>query len=357
MSKKLKGQGRVYKGLLISRLIVFISIIVVPIIIFIVFNVAGFSLWFSADPVLNLWLIRILCPLVFSVGWLFFLILFANRFAETMDSMDRTVSIVPLRLKIFYGINALVILFIFIFPLITPVIAILSFASFAWRITTFKKEMWDDSKTSFLTKFTIVLFSLLPIFCAVCIIPDYLNLPLFLWNGVWNFSIYEVGLEAITFQDIMYIFSYSLCTALAIGSFFVLLANRGVAEYEQLFAAPPKTKGMLEVKIFEFLFFIFLFVLALLDFAVVDFFYYFGFFVVVVVSIVNFFSGKKKNKKFKAHVFGYILAAIFMSSSLFSIIPGVSPDVSGVLKLWSLVALAAIFIIIFFYTFIVLDES
>ena len=342
MSKKLKSDPRKYKGLIISRFVVFISIILVPIIIFIIFNFVGFSLWFSADEDLNFWLIRILCPTVFSVGWLFFLVLFANRFAETIDSMDRTVSIIPLRLKIFYGINALFILFIFVFPLITPVIAILSFASFAWRITTFRKEMWDDSGVSFFTKFMMVLFSLLPIFCVVCIIPDYLDLPIFLWNTVW-----------LPLTDYVYTFSYCLCTALAVGSFFVLLANRGVAEYEQLFTDPTKTKSMMHVKLFELLFFIFLFVLALIGFAVVDFFYYLGFFVVVIVSIVNLFSGKQKTKSFKGHVFGYVLAAIFMSSNFFLF----NPEVSQVISLWSLVALATIFIVIFFYTFIVLDET
>ncbi|MHA1688448.1 MAG: hypothetical protein ACTSYC_12155 [Promethearchaeota archaeon] len=342
MSSTIKGGGgREFRGVLLSRLVILISIILVPIIIFLIFNLVGFTLWFSDDPVLNFWLISVLCPLVFSVSWLFFLILFASRFAETIDLMDKTVGIIPLRLKIFYGINALFILFVFVFPLITPVISILSFASLAWRLTTFKKEMWEDTGTSFLTKFTMVFFSLLPIFCTICIIPDYLDLPLFLWNTVW-----------IPLTIYVYKFSYALCTALAIGSFLVLLAYRGVSEYEQLFTTPSESKSMMHVKIFEFIFFIFLFILALYDFAVVDFFYYLGFFIVVLVSIVNFFSGKAKMKKFKGHVFGYILAAIFMGSNFFLF----NPELSEAISLWSLVALATIFITIFFYTFFTLED-
>ncbi|MEJ2249880.1 MAG: hypothetical protein P8Y97_09495, partial [Candidatus Lokiarchaeota archaeon] len=125
--------SREIKGVLASRLIILISTILVPIIIFLIFIFVNFGLWYSNDPILTFWIIKIATPTIFSVSWLFFLILFANRFSETIDSMDRTAGLIPLRLKIFYGINALFILLIFIFPIITPVIGILTFASFAWR--------------------------------------------------------------------------------------------------------------------------------------------------------------------------------------------------------------------------------
>jgi len=333
--------SREIRGFLLSRLIILISILAVPIVIFLIFAFVDFSLWFSTDPVLNFWLIKVLCPTVFSVSWLFFLILFANRFSKTIESMDKTVGIIPLRLKIFYGINALFILFIFVFPLITPVIAVLSFASIAWHMTTYRKKSWDDSGVSFLTKFTMVLFSALPIFCTVCIITTYLDLPIFLWNNVW-----------LPIRDYVFTFSYCLCTALAIGSLFILLANRGVSEYEQLFADPDKIKSMGHVKIFELVFFVILFVLALYKFEIVPFFYYAGFVIVVLVSIVNYFSGKSKTQKFSGHIFGYILAGIFMSSNFFLF----NPEVSLFLSNWTWVALAAIFIIIFVITFIRFEE-
>ena len=97
---------REVKGFILSRLLVLISIIIVPIAIFLIFNLVEFSLWYSQNPTLNFWILRVLCPLVFSVSWLFFLILFANRLSETIDSMDKTVGIVPLRLRFFFGLNA-----------------------------------------------------------------------------------------------------------------------------------------------------------------------------------------------------------------------------------------------------------
>ena len=123
-------------------MIILLSIILVPIAIFLIYNFTDFNLWFSNEATLKIALIKLLCPTVFSISWLFFLILFAERFADTLDDFDRTISVVPSRLKFFYGINAVYILFIFIFPLITPVISVLSFASFAWRLTTFRKKRW-----------------------------------------------------------------------------------------------------------------------------------------------------------------------------------------------------------------------
>jgi len=174
--------SREIKGIIVSRLIVFISIIIIPVITFLVYNLTDFFLWFSEDPILTFWLIKILCPFVFSVAWLYFLILFANRFSQSLESMDTTIRVVPLRLKFFFGVNALFILFIFIFPLITPLVAALSFASMAWRLTRAKKKSWEDNNVSFGTRFSMIAFILLPVFCAVCIMPVYLSLSVFLWR-------------------------------------------------------------------------------------------------------------------------------------------------------------------------------
>ncbi|MHA1241577.1 MAG: hypothetical protein ACTSQU_12435 [Promethearchaeota archaeon] len=205
-----------------------------------IFSLVDFNLWYSNDASLNFVVVKVLSPTVYSVSWLFFLILFANRFANTMESFDDKISVVPSRLKFFYGINAVYILFIFVFPIITPVISVLSFASFAWRLTTFRKESWEeDTDISFFTKFIIVLAALIPIFCTVSIIPEFLELPLFLWNNIW------LGLI-----DILFKISYSLL---------------GISEYEQLFSDPSQKKSFVNVKVLEvFLFGFFLFLDSLI---------------------------------------------------------------------------------------------
>ena len=132
------------KGIILSRLFILVAIFAVPILIFLIFILTDFDLWFTTDVRVSVAIAKVLVPSVFAVSWLYFMSLFANRFSETIEAMGRTVGIIPLRLKIFYGVNAIFVLFIFVFPLITPVVSILSFASMVWQLTTYRKENWDD---------------------------------------------------------------------------------------------------------------------------------------------------------------------------------------------------------------------
>ena len=334
---------REFKGIVLSRLVILIAIFVVPIIIFLIFNLTDFDLWFTTDVGASIVIVKIIVPLVFAISWLYFMILFANRFSETIEAMGSTVGIIPLRLKIFYGINAIFVLFIFVFPLITPAVSIISFASMVWHLTTYRKKSWDDdSKVPFITKFLMGVAAILPIFCTISVIPEYFDLSFFLWNYIW-----------IPLLDHIFIFSYCLCTSLAIGSLFILIINRGVSEYEQLFVDPSKTESMMHVKIFEAGLFAFFMFLDYGGFEVIELFYNAGFFIVLFVSIVNYISGKSKMKQFNSHVFGYILAAIFMGSNLLIL----NVELSEFLQAVSLSVLAVIFIVVFIYTFITHEET
>ncbi|MFX0001467.1 MAG: hypothetical protein ACFE9Q_10400 [Candidatus Hodarchaeota archaeon] len=329
--------SREIKGIILSRLIVLASIILVPIVIFIIYNLANFNLWFSNDLTLKVVLIKVLCPIVFSISWLFFLILFVNRFANTIDDFDKVISVVPSRLKFFYGINAIYILFIFVFPIITPVIAVLSFASFAWRLTTFRKKRWEeDTKVTLITWIMMGIAALLPIFCAIIVLPEFFALASFLWRVIW-----------VPNLDLLFTISYSLFTALAIGSFILLFLNSGISEYEQLFVEPSKKQSFLIVKIIEIGLFGFFLFLDLYNYDVIDLFYIAGFVFIIITSIVNFFQGKIKVKSFKSHLFGYIIAAVFIGSNvIFS-----TTEISGFLRVWSLIISAVLYIVVFFYTF------
>jgi hypothetical protein len=328
------------KGLILSRLIILLTIVLLPIAIFLIYNLADFNLWFSNDSTLKTGLIKLLCPTVFSVSWLFFLILFAERFSDTLDDIDRTISVVPSRLKFFYGINAVYILFIFIFPFITPFISVLSFASFAWRLTTFNKKRWEeDTKISLLTWSMMVCFALLPVFCSVVVLPEYLALSDFLWNIIW-----------IPILPYLYITSYSLFTALAIGSLLILFMSSGVAEYEQLFEDPKKQRFW-NVRILQVILFGFFLLLDIFEFAIIDFFYILGFIIIIFISIVNFIRGNSQIKSFKSHLLGYFIAAVFIGSNvLFT-----TSEISQILRVWSLLISAVLYIFVFFYTFLRID--
>jgi hypothetical protein len=334
--------SKTVKGVIIPRLIVLLAIILVPVSIFLIFSLVDFNLWYSNDANLNFVVMKIISPIVYSVSWLFFLILFANRFANTMESFDDKISVVPSRLKFFYGINAVYILFIFVFPIITPVISILSFASFAWRLTTFRKESWEeDTKTSFLTKFVMVLASLIPIFCTVSIIPEFLSLPLFLWNNVWLILI-----------DDLFKISYSLFTALSIGSLIILFSNSGISEYEQIFADTTQKKSFVNVKVLVvFLFGFFLF-LDLNDYPIVELIYTAGLVIVIFTYLINLIRGRSKYGSFKSYFLGYLIAAVFIGSNVIL----TSEEISEFLRVWSLLLSAILYIFVLFYTFITLED-
>jgi hypothetical protein len=329
------------KGLILSRLIILIAIVLVPLAIFLIYNITDFSLWFSNDGTLKVLLIKLLCPAVFSISWLFFLILFAERFADTLDDFDRTISVVPSRLKFFYGINAIYILFIFVFPFITPLIAILSFASFAWRLTTFRKKRWEeDTKISITTWIMMGIAALLPIFCSIVVLPEYLILADFLWNDIW-----------VPILPYLFIISYSLFTALAIGSLIILFLNSGISEYEQLFVEPSDKQKFWNIRVLEVILFGFFLFLDLGDFAVIDLFYIAGFIIIIFISVVNFFRGKTKILSFKSHLFGYFIAAVFIGSNvLFT-----TSELSQLLRVWSLIISAILYIFVLFYTFLRID--
>jgi len=331
------------KGIIVSRLIILLAIILVPLSIFFIYAFVDFSIWYTQDPIFTFWMVKLVCPLVFSVSWLFFLLLFANRFANTMDSFDDIISVVPSRLKFFYGINAVYILFIFIFPLITPVVSVLSFASFAWRLTTFRKDSWEeDTKISLLTKIAIVLGALVPLFCTISIIPEYLNLPLFLWYTIWD-------------PILPYLFdiSYSLFTALAIGSLIILFSNSGISEYEQIFVDTTEKKTFWNVRILEIVLFGFFLWLDWSGNPLIQVFHIAGFAIIIFISIVNYIRGKSKYKGFKSHIFGYFVAAVFIASN---VVFTADNEFSKLTRNVSLLVSAILYIFVLFYTFIRIED-
>ncbi|MHA2474241.1 MAG: hypothetical protein ACXAES_13525, partial [Promethearchaeota archaeon] len=148
-----------------------------------------------------------------------------------------------------------------------------------------------------------------------------------------------------------YIISYSLFTALAIGSLIILFMNSGVSEYEQLFEEPSKKQSYWNIRILEVGLFGFFLFLDLADFEVIDLFYILGFVIIIFISIVNFLRGNTKVKSFKSHIFGYFIAAVFIGSNvLFT-----TSEISELLRVLSLMISAILYIFVFFYTFLRLE--
>ncbi|TFG33504.1 hypothetical protein EU527_08105 [Candidatus Thorarchaeota archaeon] len=78
-----------------------------------------------ADEGFNFLFHYIAAPIVFSVPWVGTIYYQRYRLANTIHIMDETITVVPLRWRIFYGANAAFILMVFILPLASPVIALI----------------------------------------------------------------------------------------------------------------------------------------------------------------------------------------------------------------------------------------
>ena len=337
--------SRKIKGVIVSRLIVLLSIFLVPIIIFIIFSLAPFQLaW--ADEQTQFILLKILIPLVFSISWVYFLLIFANRTATSIDMMDKSIGVVPLRLKFFYGLNAIFVLLIFIYPIITPIVSVISFASLAWRLTTFRREEWEEqSKTTLLTKIAIIIAIILPVFCGIIIIPEIITLSIYLWSNIW-----------VPLLDYIYIISRALCTALTFGSLIILFKKSGITEYEQFYMNPDDASFLMGVKVFDVFCFLFFIFLELFQIPIINFFYYAGFIIVCFVALANLIKGKMEDRSFKSYILGYLIAIVFMGSSLITYDIGPFFDLGNTLKTLSLILSAVIFILILFITFLKIED-
>ena len=168
------------------------------------------------------------------------------------------------------------------------------------------------------------------------VVSQFFVLASFLWNRIW-----------LPLLPYLFIISYSLFTALAIGSFVLLFYNSGISEYEQFWSESSKKQRFWNIKILEIILFAFFLFLDLGDFEVINLFYIAGFLFIIIISIVNFIQGKAKVKGFKSHIFGYLIATVFIGSNvLFT-----TEEFSELLRIWSLLISAILYIFVFFYTF------
>jgi hypothetical protein len=126
--------------------------------------------------------------------------------------MNAKGNLIPLRWRMLYSFNTLIILAFFIFPFFSPPLAIFAALILAYRIVHRSENIWQKSQGARMG-YTLILFILL------AIIPIYLTI---LWFQ------YFIAILGIIFTswwilfDPMYFTSLSIVNALAIGSLFHL---------------------------------------------------------------------------------------------------------------------------------------
>lgn len=313
-------------------------LITIPILSFLVFNQFDFNLeWVPLD-----WknTILIVAPWFFSLGWIFVLLLFADRIAGSFDEVDLSAQVIPQRLKIYYGFNAIVVLIIFAFPLLSPVMCILSFASLGFRLSTFRIDWDEEEKTPTYAKIISILFAVYPAIISLIVLPEMFSFSQFIWNTYW-----------LNWVDLLYVFAIALCTAQTYGSL-IILVKTGASEYENSNNLNSEDVNVTWVYILEVLLFFFFIFLDLRDITIIQLFYIGGFIIACFITLVNFIKNRKE-LNINQYLFGYILTVILLGLNMLS-----QNEVAGeAVKNLSIILSAAMYIGVYFIVFYRYNEN
>jgi len=333
---------RKIKSIVLSRLIVLIVIIIIPILTFYIFTQNNFfQMNLIPENFRNF--VIIISPWLFTFSWLFILILFANRFAKSIDTMDEQIKVIPTRYKLFYGLNAILLLATYAFPLLTPLMCVLAFASLGYRLGIINVD-WDNvEKIPAIAIILAIIFAIIPTGISIAVIPDLLSFSKYVWDNYW-----------IPIIPILYRISLALSTSLTYGSF-IIFYRTGVAEYENINITYNSKKNINtnDIKLFQIFFFIFLIFLEWKQIEIKTLLYAGGFIIIIFISFVNFIKGRK-NMDFKRYTFGYILTVILYGANI------ISWDALGIdwsVELLVIMISASTYIIIFFVVFLKIKEE
>ncbi len=148
-------------------------------------------------------------PVVFAFPWVLFIFIFQERTTKAFSNLSEKTTIIPFRWRLFYGFNTLIIVSFFLFPFISPPLAVFAALVLAWRIVYHSEFIWNKGSGARLL-YTALLF------CLIAALPVYL---LFFWFTYFLSSIGPLVFSTwIVLVDPIYFVSCCLVNALAIGS-------------------------------------------------------------------------------------------------------------------------------------------
>lgn len=307
--------------------------------------------WLPLSQDLQLLILHWIAPLLYAIGWVFIIVIFATRTAETVDAVAESSKIIPMRMRLFYTVNALFLAVILVFPVVTPFVAVIAFGSFGWRLTTFRVEWDSGKKVGAGTYIVMILFAIPPILLAFIYIPETLKLAYDFWTRYW--------LPLVV--DYLYKFSMALATGLTFGSL-VYFIQTGASEYE---GAVMTVKGtdrqttFAGVKFLQVVIFLFLLFLEWKQIDIKSLFYWAGLVIVIFIALIGLIrrGGTGVVQFDRSYFLGYLLTAAFFVGELWHIdIPGII-DFSNAFRSALLIITAIVYIVTFAYKFISYEEE
>ncbi len=230
----------------IPNLILVIVAILMPIYSIILTIVLPFKLTTTGNMILDLFVNEALLPIIITIPWWYIIYEARYRLINAMRITWNSTTMIPLRWRLFYGINAFVVLIAFVIPFISLPIAVIVGILLAGKIKQYISSLGIHGTGR---KIIAAIIGLIMLVLPSIYMFYFYNAYYPVWQAietVWN----------STWVDIVYGISQCVVNALSFGSV-VYFIYHGAAEYEKNMIGweitkPPKTA----IKIIEFILFI-----------------------------------------------------------------------------------------------------
>jgi len=342
----------------VSRIIVVLAVILIPTAFFLLYFAFRHIFDFSFVPA---WekseFLRWATPICFTLGWLVILLMFANRISNTIDRVDESFRVIPSRYKVYYGITAVIVFLGVVVPFITPLVCILVFVSFGFRISTIKQDWDENEKTPKIAYIVMAAFAVFPLLLAIASYQDIIELSAEIWNFYRNIVLF--GTEG-TLLEILYRISMSLATAITIGSLITLI-KLGVSEYEQAqIKAEREDLHIRWIRLVEFFLFALFVTIEMLQLiygiqsllVLMKVIYWIGLAIVLFITFVNVIRGRSQ-PDFRKNLIGYLITVILMGLNLVILSFPFAPGIKTGIQNWSIIISSLIYNVVFFLMFFI----
>jgi hypothetical protein len=148
-------------------------------------------------------------PAVFAFPWVLFAAIFRERTINAWNAMRGKTSIIPLRWRMFYGFNTLIVLSFFLFPFFSPPLAVFGAFVLAWRIayhSNYIAQRGEGARTAYGLLLFIVLAAA-PILLLV-----------FWFQNYFGYVLGQVLSTWFAWFDTIYFVSICIVDSLAVGA-------------------------------------------------------------------------------------------------------------------------------------------
>lgn len=214
---------------------------------------SAFNLSFSSFGQSALFFRIFISPYMFIAVWEILIILFANRIADSFDGMKHIVSLISVRYNLYFGITAAIFVFMFVFPLFSPIVTSLVFGSLIWRLFTARLDWSKREKTPSWVLLPVILVMLVPLAAAVYFYIIFIPQAITFWEGPYIGNVVPI-LQAL---------AKVTATAITLGSL-IYLAEFGTSEYELVLGYDeqrPRSVGYVRaLEVFFFVVFLYVYV-------------------------------------------------------------------------------------------------